>query len=71
MSAAECGERARHVGLLHRTAHAEIEARDQEQHRQGRGELDQDRDAADHRRHAEPEPVLQSHHHAHIRESAR
>ncbi len=64
--AAERGQRLLHVVVVDRAGEAEIEAGDEKQHRHGRGELDQDRYAADNRRHRQRKMVEQAHHHAHI-----
>src|SRR5581483_6217248 len=50
---AERSQRLLRVAVADGPANAEIETNHSEQHRQRRGELEQDRNAADERRHAE------------------
>jgi len=63
---AERGKRLLGVVVVYGAAEAEIESGHDKQNRHGRGELEQDRDAADDRRHAERESVEQAHHHPHV-----
>ena len=64
--AAERGQRLLEIIVAERSVDAKIEAGDQKQDHQGRGELDQDRDAAENGRYAQHELVVQAHHHPHI-----
>jgi hypothetical protein len=70
---AECNEaaqRRQRAGpflVADRVRKTQIETRDQEQHGERRGKLEQDRDAADQRRDAERELIPQAHHNADIR----
>ena len=64
--AAERGQRLLQIVIAHRAVEAEIEAGYDKQYRHGRGELEQDRYAADKRRHAQCKMVGQTHHHADI-----
>ena len=64
--AAERGQRLFEIIVAERTIDAKIEAGDQKQDHQGRGELDQDRDAAKNGWYAQHELVGQAHHHPHI-----
>ena len=56
-----------HLVVLDRGRDAEIESEHQEQHRHRRSEVEQDRDAADERGHAEEQFVQRAHHDLHVR----